>query len=230
MKKNLLIILSVALALLAVGCKKTTEGVTNVTHYVDIQLLGDNPYVSQLGGDYQEPGFTATYMGQDYSSSVTIDTDLDTSYPGIYSVKYSAVNPDGFSNSVTRDVYVLNPGGIANIYLSRVRNASGSRDYRNIATVVSEYSPGSGIYVIDDLCGGFYYAGVYPGYEPTYNFHAKAYFTLDGDGNMMLVGAEDWYFINSFDYDNFYGTFDPDTCVFEYYFDGLYVTLTPFEL
>ena len=228
MKKNLIIILSVALTLLAVGCKKTTEGVTNVTHYVDIQLLGDNPYVSLLGGAYQEPGYTATYMGQDYTSQVTIESNVDTSYPGVYQVTYSAVNPDGFSFPRTREVYVLNPGGVANIYVGHCWNSSKSRDYDGITIVVSEVA--DGIYAIDDLCGGFYWAGVYPGYEPTYNFHATTYFTLDDDGSMIILDWEDWYFVKSFDYENFVGYFDFDTCEFLYYFDGLYVNLVPFSL
>ena len=208
MKKNLILFVTVVFAFLTVGCNKTTEGVTQVMDYVSIQLLGDNPYVSLLGGDYQEPGYTATYKGQDYTSQVTVTSDVDTSYPGIYSVTYSAENQEGYSYPFVRDVYVLNPGGVANIYVSTC--SMGSNTYKGIITVVSEYAPG--IYVIDDMCGGYYYAGRYPGYEPTYNFHAKTYFTLAEDGSIIVLKAGSWFFVNSFDYSNITGATSCYTC------------------
>ncbi len=226
MKKNLISIFSIVLVLLSAGCKKESEGVTEVMDYVNIQLLGDNPYVSLLGGDYEEPGFTATYKGQDYSSNVTVKSNVNPTYPGIYSVTYSAKNPQGYDYPVTRDVYVLNPGGVANIYLATCQ--MGSTVFRNIVTVVSEVS--KGVYQIDDLCGGYYYAGRYPGYEPTYNFHATTTFTLGEDGSINVLKANSWYFVNSFDYSNISGGFDFETCVFDYDFDGLKVKLIPFEL
>ncbi|MCR4825086.1 MAG: DUF5011 domain-containing protein [Bacteroidales bacterium] len=225
MKKSLYFI-ACAAALLALGsCQElTTEGLTRTTYYPVLSLEGDNPYVVNLGQSYTEPGYTATLNGEDVSSSVTISSNVDTSAPGIYSVVYSAVNEDGFSASVSRDVYVLNPGGIDNVYLSTCK--MGSRSYRNLPIVIKK--AGSGTYEIEDLCGGFYCYGRYPGYEPTYDFHAEAVFSVDG-GAMKLVSWGDWYFRTSFNYDNFTGTYDSTTGQFDYDFDDLLVTLTPLE-
>lgn len=224
MKKYLILTLA-ALSLLAAGCKKTSEGVTEITYYADIKLQGGNPFVVQLGESYVEPGFTALLNGEDYSSKVTVSSNVDPSTPGIYSVTYSAVNLDGYSSSVTRDVYVLNPGGVANVYLSHC--SMGTRDYKNIPISISEVS--EGVYEIEDMCGGFYFAGRYPGYEPTYDFHADTQFSLNEDGTFKILKIGGWFFKSSFDYNNITGGFDAETCVFDYNFDGLSVTLTPFE-
>ena len=224
MKKSLYLIVCAAALFVLGSCQKlTTEGMTRTTYYPVLDLEGDNPYVVVLGGSYVEPGFTATLNGEDVSAGVTVSSDVDTSAPGIYSVTYSATNEDGFSASINRDVYVLNPGGIDNVYSSHAR--MGSRDYQNLPIVITKYAEDT--YLIEDLCGGFYCYGRYPGYEPTYDFHAEALFQINADNTISLVGAGPWYFKNSFDYGNFTGTYDPETGVIDYDFDDLLVTLTP---
>ena len=113
MKKHLIFLLSAALLVLATGCEKTSKGHTQIVNYPIITLLGDNPYVIQLGGGYKEPGYTATLEGEDYTSHVTVNSNVNPKIPGIYSVSYSASNSDGYSWTLNRDVYVLNPGGVA---------------------------------------------------------------------------------------------------------------------
>ena len=226
MKKNLILLLSAALLVLATSCEKTSKGLTRITYYPVISLQGDNPYIVQLGESYSEPGYTASLNGEDYTSGVKVSSNVNSAVPGIYSVTYSATNPDGCSWSTTRDVYVLNPGGVANIYIAHCW--MGAREYNGIPTVVKPIS--DGVYEIDDMCGGFYYAGRYPGYEPTYDFHADTQFTLNEDGTFNVTKIGDWYFKTSFDYGNITGGYDFETGIFDYDFDGLRVTLTPFTL
>ncbi len=225
MKKNLILLLSAALLVMATGCEKTSKGVTKITYYPVITLQGDNPYVVQLGGGFTEPGYSATLDGVDYTPNVKVSSNVNADVPGIYSITYSATNPDGYSWSTTRNVYVLNQGGVANVYLANC--SMGSRQYKNIPTVIKPIS--DGVYEIDDMCGGFYYAGRYPGYEPTYYFHADTQFSLAEDGSFIIKKIGSWYFVGSFDYDNITGGYDAETGIFDYDFDGLRVTLTPFE-
>lgn len=225
MKKNLILLLSAALLVMATGCEKTSKGVTKITYYPVITLQGDNPYVVQLGGGFTEPGYSATLDGVDYTPNVKVSSNVNADVPGIYSITYSATNPDGYSWSTTRNVYVLNPGGVANVYFANC--SMGSRQYKNIPTVIKPIS--DGVYEIDDMCGGFYYAGRYPGYEPTYDFHADTQFSLAEDGSFIIKKIGSWYFVGSFDYDNITGGYDAETGIFDYDFDGLRVTLTPFE-
>lgn len=224
MKKIFYFVLVALAALTLASCeKKASEGLTRVTYYPELQLKGDNPYVIQLGGSYTEPGYVATLNGEDITGTVTTSSNVDTKSPGIYNVTYSAVNPDGFTASISRSVYVLNPGGIDNVYSSYCQ--MGSRKYNNLPIVISKVK--EGIYEIEDLCGGYYCLGRYPGYEPTYDFHAEVYFSLNDDGSFNILAIGDWYFKGSFDYTNITGGYDAATGVFEYDFDGLYVKLTP---
>lgn len=224
MKKNIIIILAVALSLLAVSCKKESAGVTRITYYPTITLKGDNPFVMSKGGSFNDPGYAAEMNGQDVTAQVKVDASgVDTSTPGVYSVSYSMVNADGFPSTVTRDVYVVNPGAIDNVYAGECW--MGARHYYDLPIVISLYQ--EGVYLIDDLCGGFYCYGRYPGYEPTYDFHADTLFSLDDDGNIIVVAAGSWYFKSSFDYENITGGYDFESGIFEYDFDGLGVKLVP---
>ena len=147
MKKNLILLLSAALLVLATSCEKTSKGLTRITYYPVISLQGDNPYIVQLGESYSEPGYTASLNGEDYTSGVKVSSNVNSAVPGIYSVTYSATNPDGCSWSTTRDVYVLNPGGVANIYIAHCW--MGAREYNGIPTVVKPIS--DGVYEIADM-------------------------------------------------------------------------------
>ena len=224
MKKYSIIILAAALSLLAVSCKKESAGVTRITYYPTITLKGDNPFIVEKGGSFTDPGFSAEMNGEDVSAQVTVDaSDVDTSTPGIYSVTYSMVNADGFPSAATRDVYVLNPGAIDNVYASECW--MGARHYYDLPIVISLYR--EGIYLLEDMCGGFYCYGRYPGYEPTYDFHAEVLFSLNEDGSFNILSAGSWYFKSSFDYSNITGGYDAETGIFEYDFDGLAVRLVP---
>lgn len=224
MKKSLYLIVCAAALFVLGSCQKlTTEGVTRTTYYPVLGLEGDDPYIVVLGQNYVEPGFTATLNGEDVSDGVTISSNVDSSAPGIYSVTYSAVNEDGFSASISRSVYVLNPGGIDNVYSSDCY--MGTRAYSGLPIVITKVSDDS--FMIEDLCGGFYCYGRYPGYEPTYDFHAETIIKIEADNSISLGAAGNWYFKSSFDYTNFHGTYDPETGVLDYFFDDLYVTLTP---
>jgi len=224
MRKKLLIIAAAASAVLLAGCQKTT-GLIGITYYPDIELEGDNPLVVQLGASYVEPGFTVTLNGEDITSNATVSSTVDTSAPGIYSVTYSAVNADGFSGSATRNVYVLNPGGIDNVYMSAT--VYGTRSY-NVPFIIKKAS--DGVYEVEDLFGGFYCYGRYPGYEPTYDFHCESTISINSDNTLKLLSHGPWYFGSSFDYDSFEGTYDPATGVLAWTIEGDFsVKLTPFN-
>ena len=54
-----------------------------------IKLNGDAEMTISLNGVYDEPGATAKIDGKDYSKKIKIDSDLDTTKAGKYTVKYS---------------------------------------------------------------------------------------------------------------------------------------------
>ncbi len=209
--------------MMLVSCEKQSAGVTRITYYPVFELKGDNPLVVVVGSTFTDPGFTATLEGEDITSQAEVESNVNPNAMGVYSVNYTASNKDGYSYSATRTVIVANPGNIDNVYSSYTEMSG--RKYNGCITVITKDADGS--YIIDDLCGGYYYYGRYPGYEPTYNFHAKTKFSVAADGSIVVIGAWRWQFVNSFDYTNIVGGYDFETGVFEYNFDGLYVKLTP---
>ena len=199
---------------------------TRVTHYATIELLGDEFIKMNLGDPWVEPGYTATEGSEDITSKVKVTGTVDTSTPGYYELNYSAMNKDNFSASVSRTVMVINPNGLASAYFGE--SQYGSRHYYDAPITI--YDNGNGTYTIDDLAGGFYCYGRYPGYEPTYDFHLEAVIKLNADNTIELVSCNggDWYWGDPISITS--GTYDPATgkvtLVEEFSGTPMYVTLT----
>lgn len=230
MKKYISIILAVALASMFVSCEKQSAGVTRITYYPTLELFGDNPCKMAMGGTFTDPGCRAEMNGEDVTSQVKVDLSaVDTNTPGVYSVTYSIVNSDGITASSVRKVFVIDPaGGIANVYSGACRNASGSRNYKGCPTVVSKTSY-PGIYFVDDLLAGYYYYFIYPGYEPTYDFHWEGYIQVSGNA-VSLVQGGDWYFYDPADTIS-NGSYDASTGVLQWVcYGSVLATLTPMKL
>lgn len=230
MKKYISIILAVALAMLFVSCEKQSAGVTRITYYPTLELFGDNPCKMAVGGTFTDPGCKAEMNGEDVTDQVKIDLSaVDTSTPGVYDVVYSIVNSDGITASSVRKVFVIDPaGGIANVYSGACRNGSGTRNYSGCPTVVSK-TQYDGIYYVDDLLAGYYYYFIYPGYEPTYDFHWEGYIQVSGT-SVSLVQCGDWYFYEDGDTISS-GTYNATTGVLQWIcYGSVLTTLTPITL
>ena len=95
------------------GCAKTEEfdntdtkvGQSRVTFFVDLKLNGPAAVSIVKNGSFTDPGATATENGKPVT--VTIGNELNKSVPGYYQVTYSATNVDGFTKTITRDIFVL---------------------------------------------------------------------------------------------------------------------------
>jgi hypothetical protein len=74
-----------------------------------ITILGDNPYVLEIGGEYIDPGVNATDNEDgNITESIKTETDLNTSLKGSYSVVYSVTDQAGNRAEATRYVFVKN--------------------------------------------------------------------------------------------------------------------------
>ncbi len=177
-------------ALSFASCEKETEGVTGITYYPVITINGGEETVVKVGESYTDEGCTVTLNGEDVTEIAQTINTVDAQNMGIYTVTYSAVNEDGFSASATRNVYVVNPGNFDTIYYGET--TYGTRHYTNAPVVIT--SLGDGEYEIDDIMGGFYWYGRYPGYEPTYDFHAEAKIKLNDDNSIELLEVGSWQF------------------------------------
>ena len=208
------------------SCSKDEHTDTRVTHFATIELKGEDFMVMNVGEPYTEPGYTAMEGTEDISSKVVVSGAVDSNKGGFYTLTYTASNKDNFSASAKRTVMVKNSKSLASAYLGE--SQYGSRHYYNAPIVISDN--GDGTYTIDDIAGGFYFYGRYPGYEPTYDFHLEAVIKLNEDNSIELVSCDgsNWYWGDPIAITS--GSYDPETgtVTLTNDFSGtpLYVTLT----
>lgn len=190
--KILILLLSASAIVMAPSCKKTTEGLTDITYYPEMTLLGNNPAVILTGSTFNDPGIEAVMEGEDVTDQVTVSDGVDYDTPGAYSITYTVVNADGFASSISRTVYVVAENSVANFYFGE--SAAGARHYTGAPIYVT--SNGDGTYHLDDLMGGFQFYGLNPGFEPPYDFHAEVDFSIeDASGAITLTSqVGSWYF------------------------------------
>ena len=228
MKKN--IFFAALLAFASFGLSSCgddeTEGLSRITYYAVLEL-NDAQYMSvQKGSVFNDPGCKATMAGQDVSDQIVVAGAIDTNTLGFYSLTYKVVNKDGFSASASRTVAVVDKTNFASTYYGE--SQFGSRHYFNAPINVTDN--GDGTFAIDDIAGGFYCYGRYPGYEPTYDFHLEAVIKLNADNTVDLVSCDgnDWHWETPITITS--GTYDPATgvitLVLDFDGDPMYVTLT----
>ena len=222
---------SIMFALAAFGLTscgdKDSEGLTSVTSYAVLTMNGDAVVTISKGESFDDPGCTAVMGGEDVSEQIQVVSNVNTSQLGFYTVNYRVVNPDGFAASASRMVVVVDRNSFASTYLSRTQY--GSRVYTNLPIVISDN--GDGTYEIDDLAGGLYCYGRYPGYDAYgYDFFYEATIQLNADNTITQLSGDpnNWYWQLPLVIAD--GTYDPETGTVELLldFDGdpMYVTLT----
>ncbi len=194
--------------LLSVSCHDiTTEDITKVTYYVDIDLEGGDQYLLPVGTAYVEPGMTATENGEDVSSKVQISGTVDHTKIGFYDIEYSATNVDGFNKSVTRKVIVYDPSvtvdisgdyavdanlshrlqlnNSAVIKYSDMASMYGAGDYSTYVVKIEKIVPG--IFSVTDFFGGYYSEG--RAYAPAYAYEMAGYISLTPTNQIELCSS-----------------------------------------
>lgn len=194
MKKSIICLVSLlSLALGFTSCEKPeSEGKTNITYYAEIVLNGDETMVVAKGSNFVDPGFTATMKGEDVTDQVDVDSDVDTSTSGVYSVVYSIVNADGFTASASRTVIVLDLSdpieGFWKVDVSksyRIYNGSAPAAYKGAFEFLI-IKRADGKYDVEDLMAGWYAQGA--GYGDDYAM--KGVVDIAGDGTITLVSSK----------------------------------------
>lgn len=191
MKKILAYLLVPVLAVALWSCDKSTEGLTRITYYPTLEVLGESTVIVNVGESYADEGCYAELNGEDVSSEVIATSTVDNSKPGVYSISYIIYNADGFSTTASRTVYVVDPENIATLYLGE--SITSTRHYYDALIYITDN--GDGTYHLDDLMGGFQFNGLNPGFEPTYDFHAEVDFKINADNSISLTSeVGSWYF------------------------------------
>lgn len=153
-----------------------TAGVSRITYYNEIELIGEEDYIVNNGDAYVELGAIATENEEDVSANIVISGDVDTSTNGYYQVNYSIENVDGFAKEITRNVFVMpSDRSKSDIYVGTY-TGDVSTGIHPDATEITHL--GDGLYYCSDFIGGRYNIGF--GYGPIYKLYG--YFYVNGDG------------------------------------------------
>lgn len=224
MKKNIIYAMLLALGVITLAsCDKDTEGLSRITTYAVLEMNGESFVKVNVGGSFNDPGCVATMGGEDVTDQIQVNSNVDTSKPGFYNVNYVVYNEDGFPASASRTVMVVDPNNFAGVYLGE--SEFGSRHYYNAPINITKRADGT--FLIDDLAGGFYCYGRYPGYEPTYDFHLEAILQLNADNTIEVLAQGGWYWGDPME--DVSGSYDPATGTIKLVMDfgaPFYVTLT----
>ena len=230
MKKNLLYTMLFAVAMFTLtSCgDDDSAGKSRFTYYAELELNDDAYMTVPVGTTFTDPGCVATMGGEDVSDQVVASGNVNASKLGFYNVNYVVTNPDGFSATASRTVAVVDKDNFASTYYGE--SEYGTRHFFYSPITIEDN--GDGTYTINDVLGGFYSYGRYPGYDAYgYDFFADAVLSLNQDNTINIESVGSWYFgqypISVAEGD---GTYDPETGVIELNldFDGdpFYVKLT----
>lgn len=193
----------------ATSCDDSTEDLSKVTYFAELNLKGDDFVKLSLGETYTEPGYEATENGEDISERVKVSGSVNSATPGFYNLVYSVANVDGFSVSKPRQVMVVDPDHFASAYQGE--SQAGTRHYTGAPILITENEDGT--YLIDDLLGGLQFYGMNPGFEPMYDFHAEAKVKLNDDNTLSLLEVGNWYFASQLTLSLTEGKYNPETGV-----------------
>jgi len=147
------------IALFLFSCEKETEGLSKVTYFCNLSLVGAPVIFVSSGGAFNDPGWVADENGEDISNKVEITGSVNTSTPGEYRLVYSVSNADGFTKTAVRRVFVYDAtpsamkSGIYNV--SPASNRNGTTMYGGAFTIlINQVAPGR--FYVSDLFGGYY--------------------------------------------------------------------------
>ncbi|MBO4673611.1 MAG: DUF5012 domain-containing protein [Bacteroidaceae bacterium] len=216
MKKFLIYSFSVSMMALGLfSCNDDNDDHTDkrVTYYATLNLDGEEYMVVDKGATYVEPGFSAEMKGEDVTDQVVVNSNVDTSTSGVYSVTYSITNADGFTVEKERTVVVLDPNDpIEGFY------QTSSDAYRDYGGTITQYGGPFEILVInkgdyyffDDLMAGWYCQRA--GYGSDYSMESAVTINDDGSLNLIYSYVPGWGDAA----DDLEGTYDSATGQFSY--------------
>lgn len=190
MNKYISILASAAMLCSLASCDKDTEGLTSVTYYPVVEIAGPVYDLAIAGTPYQEPGYSATLDGEDYTADVQVTTAMSFTdpQPGYYTITYSASNADGFSSSATRRVLVYDAADkVSGYYMTDPESyrVAAATTFYGAAYRIAVYGTADGTYAVDDLLGGWYAQRA--GYGASYAMQGEI--AIADDGTVSLVDS-----------------------------------------
>lgn len=178
MKKILNLILPILFVTSFISCEDSmsTDNISRITYFNDIELVGEENYIIDLGATYNEPGARAFEGDKEVTDQIEITGSVDESTVGLYVVTYNIENVDGFKKAITRNVFVLPADRSTSDVYTGTYTGEVSTGVHVDATEIKHL--GNGLYSCSDFIGARYNVGF--GYGPVYKL--PGFFYVDGDG------------------------------------------------
>lgn len=192
--KLLYFVMSLMAIVTLASCDKDSEGLTKITYYPTLTLEGDELVIVSKGGEFVEPGYTATMNGEDVSDQVTISSNLNVNKSGQYSMTYSIMNEDGINATATRTVVVVDRSdayeGVYMVTPDSYRNYGGTISTYRASYPVIILNNGDDTYYCDDLLAGWYCQRA--GYGTNYALVGNVTFSSEGIMSVLNSNLAGW--------------------------------------
>lgn len=126
-----------------------------------LDLTEGSNIIIQLGDAYTDPGYKATYDGDNVTDQVVVEGTIDVNTVGLYKVTYTYMIPNGESILLEREIIVSDKSittDISGTYKTqegthRMYNDA-RRDYSNTEVVIKKIAPG--FFSVSNFFGGYY--------------------------------------------------------------------------
>ena len=149
MNKIKISLLALALFMVAIGCKKKIEDVSEVVvaSYPNITIIGPQFVSIPVGGTFVDQGSSANDVqtGETNLQAISVTNDIDPTTPGFYTVQYTYKNKYGYTSTGTRFVLVTDISDTVNYSGLYLRTANSAP--MNVAKVAT------GLYSTDNVGG-----------------------------------------------------------------------------
>lgn len=172
----------------------TSAGLTRITYYPVITVLGDATTIVSKGEPYVDAGVYIELEGNDVSNQVVVTGSVNTNVCGIYTINYkSGANADGFFATASRTVIVENAAVTANIAGTYAVTADSYRELLSSGAQVAfgnRYNisitrVAAGFFAVSDFFGGWYAQRA--AYGATYAM--TGYILLNEDNSIELLSS-----------------------------------------
>ena len=172
------------------SCTEESAGISKVTTFPIITITGDASIGVAKGSAYVDPGFKAMEGTKDITADIVVKGTVDVNTEGAYILVYEATNSDGFKKSESRTVIVYDKSSISTAdisgeYISKIQRKTISTGvlakrgpFKIIITKLAD-----GLFIIDDLLGGWYYYGSAYGV----GYAGLGYVVLKADNSLSIA-------------------------------------------
>jgi len=143
-----------------------TAGVSRITYFPEMELIGDALIINPLGTPFTDPGIIATAGGEPIEYTTVVGKgrwfgqELNSSIADYHVITYSALNEDGIPGTITREVYISNTGdlttSIEGVYMMDTWRSSGSYEGLSAGMIIKT-APDK--YMLTHGIGGYYDLG-----------------------------------------------------------------------